>query len=348
LTTYDIRGELQLDGALAHGWCWSPQRVRERLQVELLLDGKVIGTCVASRLRLDLVQDGLRDGYHGFSIPLLHATGAYGVLEAREAGSGQIFGRRLGKAVDPFDWLARTEALQQQFVALHHGVSDESHGVAVSALGAGLAELGRVLSRVRRAFCLPPGFRLPVILSPRFSLLIDAVPDSEAALAVVVALAPLVRFAAVELVVVDDGTGLASAALATLDGLSYFILKGGDLAPRLNRAAYCARGACIVLFDPCTATVVDLTSFLEKCIGSHCVFLCHAMLGAAQQVGLRDLQTAGLMHATACFVAMAVPNRIFYAMHGLESRLHDDVGAAALDFAQRAVRGGQQVQTLGR
>jgi hypothetical protein len=204
---------------------------------------------------------------------------------------------------------------------------------------------------------MPRGFRLPIIDDPQFSLVIDAVPDAEAALAVVVALAPLARSHAVELVVVDHGTGPASAGLATVAGLSYFLDRVDNVAMRLNHAAQCARGAVIVMFEPRVCSLADMTALLDRCSTSHWVFLRHAAVATAEYVGRRALQTAKLTHAAASFVALAVPNGIFHSVGGFAPHLytdvlntevlHTDVGGSALDFAHRALTGGYRVQSLG-
>jgi hypothetical protein len=163
----------------------------------------------------------------------------------------------------------------------------------------------------------------------------------------VVALAPLLPFHATEVVVVDHGRGSASAGLATVDGLSYVLLRVDDRATRLNRAAQCARGAFIVIFDPCVCTLADITALLDRCVVSRWVLLRHAMVAAAEHVGLRALQTAALAPTGASFVAIAVPSEVFRSVGGFVTNLYPDVGVGALDLAHRAVTGGHRVQALG-
>lgn len=51
---------------LVAGWAWDG-RPEERLEVEIVQDGQVIGRCLTDRRRGDLVRSGLDDGRHGFS-----------------------------------------------------------------------------------------------------------------------------------------------------------------------------------------------------------------------------------------------------------------------------------------
>lgn len=56
------------------GWAWDPDDEATRQTVEILLNGKVIGTAVADQNRPDLTENGHGDGHYGFS---WHFDGQY-------------------------------------------------------------------------------------------------------------------------------------------------------------------------------------------------------------------------------------------------------------------------------
>ena len=108
--TYRIAGELSRDEDVVTGWCWSPDRPRQRLSVSLLVDGRKTASTVAARLRGDLVRPeagNSSDGYHGFTLPLPTPLPAFSMLETREDGTNLIFGRILSpRMADIHDWTA--------------------------------------------------------------------------------------------------------------------------------------------------------------------------------------------------------------------------------------------------
>jgi hypothetical protein len=81
----------------ATGWAWIPAAPERILQIEAVLDGKVIGRDIADRMRRDLVECGKGTGRYGFtitfdgevargSVPILRAIGPHGatVLSGRK------------------------------------------------------------------------------------------------------------------------------------------------------------------------------------------------------------------------------------------------------------------------
>jgi hypothetical protein len=73
------------------GWAWSSDAPDERVEVEILLDGKLLGTTVAKSPREDLHEAGIGDGAHGFSyrLPDTAGMGAEQIIEAR-AGAARL------------------------------------------------------------------------------------------------------------------------------------------------------------------------------------------------------------------------------------------------------------------
>lgn len=98
---YDIpprggaNGEAHCDEeGVLHGWCWHPDEPSARQTVELLLNGTVIRTVVASRFREDLRERKIGDGYHGFTVVLPsvnRANTGTAHIAARIAGTQTVF-----------------------------------------------------------------------------------------------------------------------------------------------------------------------------------------------------------------------------------------------------------------
>ncbi len=95
MTRFSLQGELTRKGGMVQGWCWSPARPAERLQVALLIDGERLARTRAGRLRSEIVRPGVCDGYHGFSLALPADLPPTARIEVQEYDSGQVFGRIL-------------------------------------------------------------------------------------------------------------------------------------------------------------------------------------------------------------------------------------------------------------
>jgi len=55
-------------GGIVNGWAWCKAEPGVRLIVEVLLDGQSVGTAVANRFRLDLLEGEIGDGYYAFQL----------------------------------------------------------------------------------------------------------------------------------------------------------------------------------------------------------------------------------------------------------------------------------------
>lgn len=72
----------RIDGifdGLLRGWAWDPERPKQRLNLIVHVDGKLVGQLTASRLRGDLLRAGIGDGMHGLelALPLALQDGAH-------------------------------------------------------------------------------------------------------------------------------------------------------------------------------------------------------------------------------------------------------------------------------
>lgn len=85
-----IVGEAHCDAeGGVHGWCWMPEAPTLRIKVELLINGAVVRSVIASRFREDLRERCIGDGYHAFSLPMPpevfpKGCGAHAALRAAE------------------------------------------------------------------------------------------------------------------------------------------------------------------------------------------------------------------------------------------------------------------------
>lgn len=105
------------DGWVA-GWCWYPDHPERRAELDILIDGQVVGTVTAAAFRPDLKDAGIGDGEHGFAFAI-----PYGALEGRcavtvavqESGGGQPVAEpmtlRIGAAVGAVE---RVQELERQ------------------------------------------------------------------------------------------------------------------------------------------------------------------------------------------------------------------------------------------
>src|SRR4051794_19613271 len=90
-------GQIQLVfGSSIDGWCWYPDRPAERALVDVVVNGRILATTKAARMRTDLRDFAGCDGYCGFSVALGEAVMAAPggvVIEVRERRLGQVIGR---------------------------------------------------------------------------------------------------------------------------------------------------------------------------------------------------------------------------------------------------------------
>lgn len=78
------------------GWSWHPAFPEQRICLDVLVDGEVVGSAVASELRPDLRDAGIGDGEYGFHFVLpwsSFAKKAKSVISVRERGTGLTLGQ---------------------------------------------------------------------------------------------------------------------------------------------------------------------------------------------------------------------------------------------------------------
>ena len=103
----------------AHGWAYQPSHSSNRLTVQIVCNGEVVGYGIADQYREDLGPAGIGDGRHLFRIALSYELydGQVHSLSAREAKTGTLltggsysFGPE--NKTYPFDLMSRAQGLQ--------------------------------------------------------------------------------------------------------------------------------------------------------------------------------------------------------------------------------------------
>ena len=349
---YQVKGELLLNSEMAFGWCWSPDRKNERLRVNLLIDGVRRGTVTAARLRLDLVRHDVCDGYHGFSIPLPSPMPNFATVEIQEHVTGIVFGRVLSDATqDIATWHTKVggmsrelDGLHRQIGALAYSVKNDALRTAFSATGYWLTDQSGLrsdpTSRKRASLCLP------FVQQPRISFILDTGGGEDPVLDSLPALAPLLTHYVAEVVVSDRGTGMASAALASIQGLSYCLATQALAAARSNQAASAARGGILMFLRAEAVSLLGLAKLLDRTVPPQNVIIGGAVELAARRAGLGAVFAPATVAPYGCGATLIVCRDLFKGLGALDPALEDGVALPMLDFALRARQAGHDVTWL--
>lgn len=90
--------EMVSDNGVVKGWAWYPDHPADRVELEILVDGKIAGTVLAAQPRQDVLDAGFGDGKYGFSWPLPFALLVQPhtmTIMARDKQSGHALGEAL-------------------------------------------------------------------------------------------------------------------------------------------------------------------------------------------------------------------------------------------------------------
>jgi hypothetical protein len=320
-----VLGDVQAakDGTV-NGWCWAPDRPEERLTVEFLRNGEVIGSVTASRFREDLRHKKYGDGYHGFVITLGQAVAAGGdgaLLAARERVSGAVFWQVLmGEVAIP-------PGFDDRISAITAGLEDSAGNAAwttpapLAAFGQGVTALGeRCLARGGIfSPVLEPGLVFAPLVSPELSVILAAAPRAAETIAALRVFSDV----AADFVVLDDGGDPEFLLLqAQIHGLTYLHLPQASPARLRQAGAEAARGAYFVFLQG-AGDVTGLDTSRMVIPGA-----------LAEAAGLRGLETV----AAPAGLELGVPRLVFEALGGFDLAMDDGAGLELVDFVLRAVR----------
>ncbi len=249
-----VEGELLLyPPATVRGWYRLPGQTRTKAEIEILVDTSVVATIFARH-----TSDGAGDGRLAFSLnlPATPHERASCVIEARERGSGIVFGRVV--------WCeeAIAELIEHRLDGLDVGrlkrplsaVPDDPATRLrrnFSALGTALLEAGGIAvvgsARAALARQMP---RLPLSNTPVVSVIMQASPCIRTTLRSLAALQSLAHATRIEVIVADDGAEPLSALLQrACPQLRYRRDPAGLTGSVLNTLVGEARGDMICFLD---------------------------------------------------------------------------------------------------
>jgi hypothetical protein len=343
---YHIRGELIRDDYMVHGWCWSPARPYERLQVALLIDGVRVAIGVAARLRPHLVRGGICDGYHGFSFALPLPVLPTASIEVQEKGSGHVFGRIIAsEAADLPEWECQVERVYKKVATMHERLGAVGgRGLRAplsSAFGAVGAKLTNAKVAVRDHFA--DGLRLNFVNNPVATLVLDTGVDAERTVASVRTLAPLLKHFKAELIVTDDGRSAASESLASLPGLCYCFTPVPTGAARANRAARAARAQMLVFLRAGESSSHGVAALLEYASGQQGILIGGLAAATAQHAGLGSQIPLVSAPVVQTGLSLLTPRETFVSLGLFDLAVEDNVDLPVLEFAFRARAAGIDV-----
>jgi hypothetical protein len=324
--TPQAKMHLSGDGAV-DGWCFYPDRPEERALVELVANGRVIGTMLATRLCVDRRDLGMGDGHYGFSFPFSPpgTDDERVIVEVREKRFATVIGRLILGGDDP----ARTRRLEAIFSSLSAVDQVLSPLRADSTISDSMKTLGRTLiylagrPKDKRSLRLPglqagladileiPAMDLGWHPEPRFSIVIPAEVDTAALANSIRTVAHALKGVGAEYFLIDNGEqGFATLLPTRLRGLNLIrVASSASLGAAFNAAAAAARGKFLIFARRGGPRPADLQNALD-CVKS-------GEVGIDTDLAPEErTNTAGLVrHALQCTVS----REDFAALGGFES-----------------------------
>jgi hypothetical protein len=359
---YRVTGDLELtpDG-IVEGWVWSCDRPDDGLVAEILVDDVCVGAVAATAFRRDLIARGMGDGQHGYRLRLppgtIPADGPV-VISARDQASRQVFARivRQGAALatrhrEALDdageqmrglWagletvlagrtgMSKAEQLRDTFgqlaalLAARAGARDDTAPLAPAI----------VLDRLRRR---AGRLDLPLIGAPALSLVMPAGRDAAATLRRLAALAPALRPAEAEIVLVDDGADPAAALLPALaPNLVYLRAASPERsAEALAEAAGGARGTAVAVLEaepPAPSATALLALARRTAAAPRTVLLGAAALAACNRVAALDASPPECPAPGRLGLRIALSGELLVRAGGLEPAMMDGAALESADL----------------
>jgi len=275
------------------GWCWYPDKPLERAVVELFVGDRSIRAVRAARLRTDIRDLGMHDGYCGFQLPFPpkeHLSG-HSCVEIRE----RRFGRVIGRVVSGEDGRRREKELRLGSAADVLQAAEGKLKLLSARLrqrAAPLEELGAILSHKshhpgrtpdlpqlgawavgRERITAVPAADLGCCEQPRVTLVVCAshggvARDVVALGAELRAAATVMRHAKAEFLLVDDGAaplaGLLPGRLRNLRMVRS--IADAPLGAALNAAALASRGSWLAFARPSAIGIAQLSDVVMEAV----------------------------------------------------------------------------------
>jgi hypothetical protein len=336
------------------GWCWYPDEPLERAIVEVFVGPRSLKAVRSARLRTDIRDLGMGDGYCGFQLTLPPRERGLGgaLVELRERRFGRVIGRvvfdqdglleaketRLGLAGDALGEVAgrlgilsaklarRAEHLEELGAILSYHSKHRGHRCTDSLMGALAAGKARLAS--------VPHADLGGSRQPHVTLLICApdggnADDAAALAADLCAVAASLPPQSAEFIVVDGGTApFASLLPARLRNLQMVrMMPVARLGTALNTAALAARGTWLAMAHIGSIGVAQLAQVIAEAVEGTCHIEAEQ---TASQYAIQHHRLKALM-----------TRRAFVEMGGCDSQLEGP--ALWENLLERAILTGQRV-----
>ena len=189
--------------------------------------------------------------------------------------------------------------------------------------------------------------QLPNIASPKTAFICHAGNGhQEAAARTLRRLGPMLRHYRACVVMTDDASGAASAALARIPGLHYRPTSGSNPTERANEAARSLGAERLVFLHPQIASSQALALLLDQTRSAPLV-IGNAAAQTARLLGLASLlRPAGTTATADAGIALIASRSAFLALGGLDPAMEDGAGLSALDFALRGYAAGLPIFAL--
>jgi len=276
------------------GWCWYPDQPLERAVVEVFVGTRSIRAVRAARLRTDIRDLGMHDGYCGFQLPIppKEQLSGHSCLEIRE----RRFGRVIGRIVSGENRQHRATELRLRTAADALSVAEGNLNLLSAQLrnrAEPLEELGALLSHFshhpvreatdisqtgawavgRQRMTAVPHADLGRSEQPRVTLVVCASHGGNSR--DVLTLAAELRAAAIslkhvsaEFLLVDDGAApLASLLPGRLRNLRMVrSLPDAPLGAALNAAALASRGTWLAFARPSGIGIAQLSDVIMEAV----------------------------------------------------------------------------------
>lgn len=277
--------EVVSDDGWVKGWAWYPSKSDRRVEVELLVDGEIVGRTIAALHRKDLVAAGIGDGNYSFSIALPYEVlirPRDSLVSVRDGGTQRVFAEprvfRRPEVADAVEKIASLEddarLLKSRVEFLADRASADERAAAelfktvgdffielagATAEGTAPGSMRTLHTAIRDVTSRFPRIELSLPASPSVTFCIEAAGGVENIYNTLRRISEFQSRVRTEVIVFDAGA-CAEASLLPLviRNLRYVRLESTcTRASARNQALQLARGTIAIFLSECTAPTAD-------------------------------------------------------------------------------------------
>ncbi len=262
------------DEGWVKGWAWYPDMPERRVEIEVLVDGELIGETVAAMHRPDLVSAGIGDGNHSFVYALPHeilARPKSSLVSVRDKATSRVLAeprvfqrREIANAIEKLSELECDARLLNSTVALaaDRAAADEraaadlfrtvgdffvqlANATAAGKPPGSLKTLRGAIEDVTSRF---PPIDLAISLDPKVSICVEATGSLEVIYNTLRSISGFQSAVATEVILFDTGACDEASLLPLVVRNLRYIHVGGEGSPASarNLVAEFARGQIMV------------------------------------------------------------------------------------------------------